>query len=152
MAVRWRVNGIYKANAETIYNEITSLGEKFTPMDVVNLAKDENTALHPLFEWDDKKAADKYRENQARSIICNIVVQNDVETEDGEEKVFVRVIVNTNERAKTYQTIERTVTRKDDYTLLLAAALKELKAFKKKYAALSSDLSWLFEGIDKIAI
>ena len=150
--VSWRINGIYKADAEVIYDEITSLGEQFTPHDVVNLARDKNTALHPLFEWDDSKAAEKYREKQAQSIICNIVISNDVETESGSEKVYVRAIVNTNERSSKYQTIERTVTRKDDYTLLLAAALKELKAFKKKYASLSSDLSWLFEGIDKIAI
>lgn len=44
--IEWKIKGLYKANAETIYNEIMSIGETVRPSDVVELARDENTALH----------------------------------------------------------------------------------------------------------
>lgn len=150
--IEWKIKGLYKANAETIYNEIMSIGETVRPSDVVELARDENTALHSLFTWDDSVAAERYREHEAGCILRNIVIVNKDKTEDDKDKVVVvRAIMSTNERTKEYTTVQRIVTNKDSYTRLLAAALAELTAFKKKYETLSGDLEVVFDAIDQIA-
>ena len=150
--IEWKIKGLYKANAETIYNEIMSIGETVRPSDVVELARDENTALHNLFTWDDSVAAERYREHEAGCILRNIVIVNKDKTEDDKDKaVVVRAIMSTNERTKEYTTVQRIVTNKDYYTRLLAAALAELTAFKKKYETLSGDLEVVFDAIDQIA-
>ena len=150
--IEWKIKGLYKADAETIYNEIMSIGETVRPSDVVELARDENTALHNLFTWDDSVAAERYREHEAGCIIRNIVIVNKDKTEDDKDKVVVvRAIMSTNERTKEYTTVQRIVTNKDSYTRLLVAALAELTAFKKKYETLSGDLEVVFDAIDQIA-
>ena len=150
--IEWKIKGLYKADAETIYNEIMSIGETVKPSDVVELARDENTALHNLFTWDDSVAAERYREHEAGCILRNIVIVNNDKTEDDKDKVVVvRAIMSTNERTKEYTTVQRIVTNKDSYTRLLAAALAELTAFKKKYETLSGDLEVVFDAIDQIA-
>lgn len=150
--IEWKIKGLYKANAETIYNEIMSIGETVKPSEVVEFARDENTELHNLFTWDDSVAAERYREHEAGCILRNIVIVNKDKTEDDKDKaVVVRAIMSTNERTKEYTTVQRIVTNKDSYTKLLAAALAELTAFKKKYETLSGDLEVVFDAIDQIA-
>jgi hypothetical protein len=150
--IEWKIKGLYKANAETIYNEIMSIGETVKPSDVVELARDENTALHDLFTWDDSIAAEKYREHEAGCIIRNIVVVEKDDSDDNNDGVItVRAIMSTNERTKEYTTVQRVVTNKDSYSKLLAAALAELNAFKKKYKTLSGDLEVVFSAIEQIA-
>lgn len=150
--IEWKIKGLYKANAETIYNEIMSIGETVKPSEVVEFARDENTELHNLFTWDDSVAAERYREHEAGCILRNIVIVNKDKTEDDKDKaVVVRAIMSTNERTKEYTTVQRIVTNKDYYTRLLAAALAELTAFKKKYETLSGDLEVVFDAIDQIA-
>lgn len=150
--IEWKIKGLYKANAKTIYNEIMSIGETVKPSDVVELARDENTALHNLFTWDDSIAAEKYREHEAGCIIRNIVVVEKDDSDDNDDGVItVRAIMSTNERTKEYTTVQRVVTNKDSYSKLLAAALAELNAFKKKYKTLSGDLEVVFSAIEQIA-
>lgn len=150
--IEWKIKGLYKANAETIYNEIMSIGETVKPSDVVELARDENTALHNLFTWDDSIAAEKYREHEAGCIIRNIVVVEKDDSDDNNDGVItVRAIMSTNERTKEYTTVQRVITNKDSYSKLLAAALAELNAFKKKYKTLSGDLEVVFSAIEQIA-
>lgn len=56
--------------------------------DVLEAAKDESSILHKHFEWDDNKAADQYRRDQARALIqrCKITL---VETNPVEIRAFV---------------------------------------------------------------
>ncbi len=42
---------------------------------VVNSARDESSPLYPLFEWDDSICAEKYRKEQARAVMKNIVLE-----------------------------------------------------------------------------
>ena len=146
--VQWKFDRMYKADAEKVYREITSLGEKVTPEQIVEYARDESTELHQIFEWDDAVAAEKYRLQQAMTIIRNIVIVDDRPT--NEEPITTRAIVNTGERSHEYQTIQRAVSHEDEYKRLLNTALAELLAFKKKYAILSGDLEFIFREIDNL--
>lgn len=142
MDVVWKIDGLYKADAQKVYDEITSIGDQYTAQEVVEKAKDENTELHSLFEWDNDVAADKYREQQARYILCSLVVKT--ETEQG-ECVPIRVIVNSGQHSP-YRPIQMVVTNEDEYNSLLARALNELKAFQNKYSTLT-ELQSIFDEI-----
>ena len=71
MQAEWKIKGIFKAEAQKVADEI---GEnKVTPQEVLEKARDENSELHKCFEWNDSVAAEKYRLQQARAIIINLV-------------------------------------------------------------------------------
>ena len=43
------------------------------PLDVIDAAKPKSSPLHPLFDWSDKVAAEKWRLHQARDVLGAIV-------------------------------------------------------------------------------
>lgn len=51
-------------------------GVAATPEAVVERARDASSPIHDLFEWNDARAADKYRLHQARTSIAAIVVRD----------------------------------------------------------------------------
>ena len=48
-----------------------------TAPEVVHIAKDEESPLHPYFEWDDKAAGHEYRLIQARQLLRRVRVEYD---------------------------------------------------------------------------
>lgn len=66
-----------------------------TPKSVVHRAADPKSPLHKFFEWNNTKAAEKYREYQARQLILSVYI---VDSED--ENAFpVRAFVNLKPEA-----------------------------------------------------
>jgi hypothetical protein len=70
MVYQWKKGSCFKANADKCKAEIDSLPEKI-PKNIVNLARNRKTELHKCFDWDDTKAAEKWRLNQARILFCS---------------------------------------------------------------------------------
>lgn len=143
--VEWKVKGLYKADAETVYREITSLGDKFSPEDIVEAAKDESSELHKCFEWNDEVAAQKWRLHTARMLINQLVIRT--ETSDN-IPVAVRVISSASE-VNTYVPTKMLIKSESDYADLLAKAKRELQAFQQKYSTLS-ELQEIFTAIDAL--
>lgn len=141
--VTWKIKGLYKADAEAVYSEITAIGESFSPEQIVEAAKDESTELHKCFTWDDTVAAQKYREHQARMLVASLVIRT--ETSDN-EPIAVRVIASTAVKNE-YKPIVKLIEVEQDYADLLARAINELKAFQQKYKAIT-ELREIFEAID----
>ena len=56
-------------------------GGWISPHDLVEDARPADAPLHPAFEWDDAKAAERYRVEQARTLLQRLVVVRD----DGEQ-------------------------------------------------------------------
>lgn len=149
MNYSWKINGIYKANPQEIGEEINSIGNEFTTKDIINKARNQNTKLHNLFEWDDVIAGEKYREIQAGDIVRNLVIVKQSET--GElQNTNIRVFVNTSQRKGVYKPIASVIKVQEEYELLLQQALKELQVFKNKYANLA-ELTELFGIIEELA-
>lgn len=143
--VTWKIKGLYKADAETVYSEITALGDSFSPAQIVEAAKDKNTELHKCFTWDDSIAAQKYREHQARMLVAQLVIK--AETTD-REPVAVRVIASTATRNE-YKPVVKLIEAEQGYADLLARAINELKAFQQKYKAIT-ELREIFAAIDEL--
>lgn len=139
--VKWKIDGIFKADAQKVYSEIGDM--QTTPEDVLRKAEDPESELHKCFEWNDSKAAEKYRLVQAREILRSIVYV-EVSREDAPLRVF-----HTTEVKHVYQPTTRFLVNHDEYQNLLKRAQSELAAFKQKYKTLS-ELDRIFEEIDQL--
>ena len=141
MQAEWKIKGIYKADAQKVADEIGD--GKVTPHEVLEKARDENSEFHKCFEWDDSVAAEKYRLQQARQIIINLVYAPKTKEEEP-----VRCFQITTERC-TYQPTKQFLVQENEYQSLLARAKAELESFKRKYATLT-ELESVFEAIENI--
>lgn len=141
MKAEWKIKGIYKADAQKVADEI---GEnKITPLELVEKAKDENSELHKCFEWNNDVAAEKYRLQQARAIIVNLVY-----VPRAKEEQPVRCFQITTEKS-VYEPTKRFLVQENQYQSLLARAKAELESFRKRYETLT-ELEAIFEAIDTI--
>ena len=74
---RW-INGSFGVPADVAGEELdrirTVSGGALNAPDIVDAARPEHAPLHPVFEWDDKKAAESFRHNQARTMVRALVV------------------------------------------------------------------------------
>ena len=139
---RWKVQGLYKADAQKVANEILTLGDSVEPSAVVEKAKDESTELHKCFEWRDTVAAEKYRLHQARHLMCNLVV---VEQEKKDTQEPVRLMFKTK-AGEGYKPISLIIQEPDEYKELLSRAYRELAVIKQKYKILK-ELKDIFDLI-----
>ena len=134
----------FKADAEKCYREIEALGE-CKPEEIVEYAKHTDTELHKCFEWDDTKAAERWRVQQAR-IICNsLTVVVETITHD---PIAVKVIEHDKDE-KVYRPIVATVRNEDQYAQLLRSAKEELAAFKRRYQNIK-ELSAIIGQIEEV--
>ena len=115
------------------------------PESVVEFARDEATALHGEFEWDDSEAARKFRIVQARQLIRLVV---NVDPSANGEPVRAFVSLSEDRVAKDgYRRLVDVMNDEQRRAMLLRDALRELAAFKRKYSVLS-ELSKVFEAAE----
>lgn len=141
MEATWKIDGLFKANPNTVAEELTSI--KCTPENIVDYAQQEDTELHKCFEWDNSIAGHKYRCIQAQKVVRNLVLVK----EETKEKTPVRMFYNTGDKTGEYKPIKMILQKEDEYQSLLKQAMEELRAFKKKYSCLS-ELEEIMELID----
>lgn len=141
--VKWKVDGIFKADANECYREISSL-EQITPKAILDFARDENSELHKCFEWDNDSAAEKYRIIQAGNVIRMLYI-----VPKNADAPPVRVLSRTSDTV--YQPTRTFVKNQNEYEDLLKRALSELESFRLKYKTLS-ELEQVFEQIDLITV
>lgn len=136
---------VFKADAQKVAEEISSIGLSVQPEEIVDKARDKSTELHKCFEWDDTKAAEKYRVYQARQIVCHLIVK---EVNKESQKQEVRFFYKTDKQ-EGYKPVSYIMRNEDEYQKLLDRALSELKAFENKYSTLK-ELNGLFELINTL--
>ena len=145
MVYQWKIPGIIPTDAQTAGNELDRIYQKhgeLNPADIVDESRPDYAPLHPCFEWDDAKAAEKYREHQAGNIVRNITVVCDTQEEPKNVRAFVRV-------QSTYQPINIVLEDVDKTNELLQSALRELKAFRDKYKTLAA-LAPVLSAIEQV--
>lgn len=141
MEVKWRIEGIYKADAQKVANEIGD--NRISPQELLEKARDVNSELHKCFEWNDSIAAEKYRLQQARGVLVNLVYKT--EKKDAEPIRYLQITTQKN----VYQPTKMFLVQEDEYQNLLKRAKSELESFKKRYHTLS-ELQEVFEAIEHI--
>jgi hypothetical protein len=76
-----------------VIEEIRDLENKkgqITPVAVLDAARDESSSLHAFFQWDDSVAAEKYRIDQARTLIVRVQIMITVEHTTIKAPTYVR--------------------------------------------------------------
>ena len=131
---------------QKIGDELIRLGKQHeivTPEIVLERAKSTLSPLHECFEWSDKRAAHKWRLSQAMLVIRSVRVL----PEKGEpQRVWVNL--KTHEHGSAYHTVDDIRRVPDLRAQMLQTALRDLRAFERRFAELS-ELSGVFDEIQK---
>lgn len=132
MNLKWRVPGLYKADANIVAAEIEAIGEEAKAEDILEKARDENTELHKCFIWDDSVAAEHWRLQTARMIAGSIVIDRVAQEPDEPQIRYFH-------RGETtaYKPMPVIIKRQNEYDAMLQRAYMELAAFKRKYSSLT---------------
>ena len=135
-----------KVSADVAGKEFERIDKErgLTAQAVVDESRDKSAPLHDAFEWDDGIAGEEWRKQQARVMIGNLVVR----IEDKPESPKVRAYVMVSESA-TYESTKIVLQKEDKRETLMKLALKELCAFRRKYADLE-EFTRLFDEIEKL--
>lgn len=131
-AYEWKTPGLYRVDPNTAGRYLDAIYRetgRIEPSEVVERSRDVASPLHGCFEWDDSKAAQKWREQQARVLIANVMVVG-----EPTEHVYTRAFVHVEQE---YQPISIVLESKDKTSELLRNALRELRTFEAKYRELT---------------
>ena len=135
MKYAWKYQQVTKVSAQIVGEELERLEKEnegtLLPSTVVKEARPKKSKLHPCFEWDDKKAAEAHRENQARELLRKIVV---VYEDKKEEENTIRAFVNIKHDNESYYCCTARVAEDEDLQQnVLEQIVVDLVAVKKKY-------------------
>ena len=149
---------VVQTDTETVPGEVVQAINKIamqhpdrraTAHAVLDDARNEDSPLHSYFEWDDSKAAERFRLNQARALIMHAKVCMVA----GEKKFNVRAFVSLGADridGGGYRPIGDVMSDAERRAELLRTALSELGNFKKRYETLG-ELSGVWHAIDEVS-
>lgn len=127
----------FKVPAEVAGMEIRRIEQEsggfITPAAVVDAARPEDAPLHPVFTWDDSRAAELYRREEARHLIRSVRVL----TEGGDTEMplrYVNVIVN---KESVYTSTFRALGDEEMRQQVIADAIAYLRGAQKRYQHLN---------------
>ncbi len=127
-----------------------SKGGILVPKDVVDDARPEDAILHPAFEWDNDAAAEMYRENQARSLLRNIVL---IEKEEGADRSPEPIYINVravNDEPRGYRRVVDVAEDDELRQTVLQDLAVGLTAWKQRIVRFA-DLGAVQEKLEELA-
>ena len=133
MVYQWK-NNEYKVSAEEVGKMCKNLEDTggLTAKRLVDENRNQDTLLHNYFEWNNEKAGENWREQQARMIIRSLVI---VKEKENEEIPTVRAFVNlkSQDSGRAYYNTIRVLKNQDTREILLMHAKRDLESFSQKY-------------------
>lgn len=147
----WKKGTRYSANAQLVKEEIESIGEAVTPKQMVYFARENpESELHKCYTWDDTVAAEKWRIQESRNILCKLVIQT-VDDEKKPEPTTFRVYYQTGLDDEGYKPLTLILERPDERQALINKAYREAQVFAEKYRTLKDKhLDEVIRAIDAL--
>lgn len=143
----WHTAARIKADANVAGQMFEKLEQTvgLTAETLLDANRPEDAPLHDEFEWDDSVAAEEYRKDQARHLIRCLQVKPSTE-----QVKPVRAYFRTD--AAEYDSLNVIFSKPDKTAALFEQALKELRSFNAKYAALrqAEQFAGLFGEVDRL--
>lgn len=136
-----------KATVQRALENIQKRKGILNPKDVVDEARNPKSPLHSCFEWNDSKAAERYRLEQARELIMKVTV---IRPDNYGQAVTVRAyqsLPGDRTNGGGYRHVDAVLGNEEMRRDMLRQALRDLRSFRNKYAALKS-LAPLMTKID----
>ena len=138
---KFKIPSLYKGlDEDAAVKELERIAEKcgaLTPEILVAESRDDNAVLHGIFEWDDAKAAEGYRREQARKFLTNITYEVQREEVTITARLFVNTYTADKPDERTYNKLPDVIKDKVAYKDLLEQAKRDAQNFVVKYAQLS---------------
>jgi len=135
----WKMKGLAKKvnpdDAAKELQRIQNIYGSITPEILVNEAKKRKSPLHAIFEWDDTKAAENYRLQQARILLNNIQVT--IITDNESKNISVYEVTSVKDGYKAIDTFNS-----DDIEFVKIGIERDLFYLKKKLS--------LYKQFDKV--
>lgn len=148
MGIEWKLPGLFKGiNAEEAWKELHGNGEKRTPQEIVDIARNPDSVIHNYFQWDDTIAAEEFRKEQAAKMERSFVLTKVVDDGEKVEKKVYRLVEVDSSRTSVYTPVIFTLRKEDEYADLLKRAKIELEGFVKRYHSLT-ELQEIIEDIE----
>lgn len=147
-----RIQGASKVDAQSVGETLERIrkaaSDDLRPAAVVEEARDGSSPLHPLFDWDNSSAADKYRIHQARQVIAAVIVHR-VDNRELQKPIpaFVNIVDDDGQR---YVSTVSAMNDAEKREIILRNARDDLIKWRKKYEALQ-EFGELFAVIDRVA-
>jgi 2-methylcitrate dehydratase PrpD len=151
-AVGQQLHGIPADVAGTELQRIEEQRGGLRAADVVDESRPEAAPLHPVFEWQDEVAAEKYREHQARQVIrsVRVVRSPDLPQATPRKPVVAFVSVTDQEGQRSYRSMARVLGDEEMRQQMVDEALRQLSGLQKRYSHLK-ELTGVFEAINEVA-
>lgn len=155
MVYAWKERGLgfstKHVDAQTVgetLEEIEARHGALRPGYVVEEARPETSALHPLFEWDNDAAAEKFRLHQARQVISSVVVK---QVDNREVQHPIHAFVNiSQDGGRQYVSTVAAMSDDEKRRIILQKAKDDLMTWRLKYQALN-EFAELHAVIDRVA-
>jgi len=139
MVYQWKTPIFSQVSPQTAgehIEELDRLHGEVTPKILLDDSRPEDAPLHPCYEWDDGKAAEKYRLHQSKMIIGNLVIVRTEQEDLPPEPVRAFVSVNTGNDKASYRPTMIALSNSETKEKVIENALRELRMFEKKYRGL----------------
>lgn len=150
-AYKWKSGSRIKADAQKsgeLMEQLAASEEGLTEQTLLDANREEDAPLHNDYEWDDSEAAEKYRLSQSghflRCILTVEIQQDESEKQSEPQRAF---FVTTE--PKVYEPLAVIIKEQSKYDKLLATAMNELTAFKRKYESLK-ELQPVFDAMKEV--
>jgi hypothetical protein len=137
-------------DAAVIGAAISELGSSCTASDVVSAAKRKSSPLHRYFQWDDTRAAELYRLDQARYYLRHVEIVIVRENDEQQTRAWHQIEIKQDDA--TERVYMQSVNISLDPSLqdqVIARALRELQGWKARYSEYNHVFSDLFSAISK---
>lgn len=155
MKYEWKRQQISKVSAQIVGEELEKL-EKINhgallPATIVRAAKPKRSKLNGCFEWDDRKAAKRYRENQARELLRKIVV---VYEDNAGKKAKIRAFVRIQHEEESYYCCTARILEDDElHQNIINQIVADLMAVKNKYTQFKMPmLQKIWDAVDEAVV
>lgn len=102
---------------------------------IVDQSRDEKTPLHPAFEWDDYKAAERHRREQARHLVTAFRIETVASGEASAAPVYVSVV---KEDVRGYMPIELVMEDRETAEFVIQEALNGLRVWQRRYESIEA--------------
>jgi hypothetical protein len=151
MIYKWKDGARFPVKAQVAGRELERIeretGARPKPATVVEAARAVDSPLHDCFEWDDTIAAQRHREEQARSLIRHIVYVR--QSDDGQKTFEVQAYIHVDHKldGPCYARSVEVMNDEDLRKQALASAFSLLRGIQQRYAHLS-ELRAIFDAIE----
>lgn len=144
----WKPGRHYAVSAQKFGEWVEGLADR-RPEAIISAARNPRCIAHRLFEWDSSRAAQQFRLIQARVLYGSLTVEVVVYERKKQRLIQAQAIIHAS-REGDYESIDVAMSDPPKRDFILAQAMAQLQATRRRYAHLS-ELAVIFSAVERVA-